>query len=176
VAGWGTRLPTIAQFTYEVLYFVLRRDTGTGISFILGLWALWVSRYEVDFSCPTHICKPLAWDAAKLFTESGNHSHASGDGKIQPPPREHVCFWAYDRRCPLITRAGRRNFQNWWSQYALERGGPYFGQIPGTVRSIAGGKPPKWVFGSLCNPTVQSSISFKLFDELDRHGSAVLRH
>jgi hypothetical protein len=37
-------------------------------------------------------------------------------------------------------------------------------------------KPPKWVFGSLCNPTFQSSISFKHFNELDRHGSAVLRH
>lgn len=137
-----------------------------------------LSRYEVDFSCPTHICKPLAWDAAKLFTESGNHSHASGDGKIQPPPRERVCFLAHDRRCPLITRSGRRNFQIQWFQHAVECGGPCFGQFLGPCIHHRGmdDKPLKWVFGSLCNPAVQSSIGSKRVNELDRHGSAVLRH
>ena len=36
---WGTRLPTIAQVHIRG---TVKLDTGTRISFILGLWALWV--------------------------------------------------------------------------------------------------------------------------------------
>jgi hypothetical protein len=100
-----------------------------------------LSRYEVDFSCPTHICKPLAWDAAKLFTESGNHSHASGDGKIQPPPREHVCFWAHDRRCPLITERGGEIFKIGGCNTLLNAEGHILA-IPGTVRPSPGANHP----------------------------------
>lgn len=63
------------------------------------------------FIVPVQSCSLSRGDAAKLFTESGNHSHASGDGKIQPRHAGRMlAFGGTINDGHLIERSGRRIF------------------------------------------------------------------